>query len=87
MIWHKELQGLTDKYPHHIDSVRGVGYMVGLGLLSNNLEVAAAARENGLLVVPAGHNTIRLLPALTAMPEELARSVRILDDVFAGMKV
>lgn len=87
VIWHKELQGLADKYPHHIDSVRGVGYMVGLGLLSNNLEVAAAARENGLLVVPAGHNTIRLLPALTAMPEELARSVRILDDVFAGMKV
>ena len=35
--------------------------------------VTAAARDKGLLIVPAGHNTIRLLPALTASPEELER--------------
>ena len=38
-----------------------------------------------LLIVPAGHNVIRLLPALTANLKELAESVRILDEVFAEL--
>ena len=60
--------------------------MVGLPLQGNALEVTAAARDKGLLIVPAGHNTIRLLPALIASPEELAESVRILDEVFAELE-
>ena len=83
--WHKELEALADKYSKHIAGIRGAGYMVGLPLHANAMEVTAAAREKGLLIVPAGHNTIRLLPALTATPKQLSEAVGILDEVFAEL--
>jgi acetylornithine aminotransferase/acetylornithine/N-succinyldiaminopimelate aminotransferase len=85
IVWHKAIQGLIEKYPQHIAGMRGAGYMVGLPLHADALAVTAAARDKGLLIVPAGHNTIRLLPALTATPEELSKSVEILDAVFAEL--
>jgi acetylornithine/succinyldiaminopimelate/putrescine aminotransferase len=62
--------------------------MVGLVLKpeGHNLKIATAAREKGLLIVPAGCNVIRLLPALIATPEQLGESVAILDAVFAELK-
>lgn len=86
VIWHRELRSLIEKYPQHLVDIRGVGFMVGLGLHTDNLTVTVAAREKGLLVVPAGHNTIRLLPALTATHKDLSESVGILDHVFASIK-
>lgn len=83
--WHASLQKLVEKYPRQIAGMRGAGYMVGLPLHVNSLDVTHAAREKGLLLVPAGHNTIRLLPALIASAEELAESVRILDEIFAEL--
>lgn len=87
VLWHEALQDLSEKYPHHIAGMRGAGYMVGLVLKQEgaNLAVTSAAREKNLLIVPAGHNVIRLLPALTANLKELAESVRILDEVFAEL--
>lgn len=84
-VWHQALRQLIEKYPQHIASMRGAGYMVGLQLHADALSVAASARDKGLLLVPAGHNTIRLLPALIATPENLASSVSILNDVFANL--
>ena len=67
--------------------MRGAGYMVGLVLKPEglNLRVTTAAREHGLLVVPAGHNVVRLLPALIATEAQLNESVAILDQVFAEL--
>jgi 4-aminobutyrate aminotransferase-like enzyme len=44
-------------------------------------EVVTAAREKGLLLVPAGHQTIRILPPLIATADELSESVQILKKV------
>ena len=84
-IWHEGLQDLIKKYPQHIAGMRGAGYMVGLPLHTDALAVTAAARAKNMLIVPAGKNTIRLLPPLTATLKELAESVRILDEVFAEL--
>lgn len=86
--WHKAIEALTEKHSPHIAGMRGAGYMVGLSLKGEglNLKVAAAAREKGLLVVPAGHNVVRMLPALTATSEQLHQAVDILDHVFANVE-
>ena len=59
--------------------------MVGLALKpeGHNLKITAAAQEKGLLAVPAACNVIRLLPALIATPQQLSKSVAILDEVFS----
>jgi acetylornithine/succinyldiaminopimelate/putrescine aminotransferase len=59
--------------------------MVGLQLHTDCRAVANAAREKGLLIVPAGHNTVRLLPPLITTKDELEKSVSILDEVFASI--
>jgi len=82
--WHRALKALAKKHSERIAGIRGAGYMVGLSLKTEglNLQITSAARGKGLLVVPAGHNTIRLLPALTATAEQLSEAVSILDEVF-----
>lgn len=87
VLWNEALESLVEKYPQHISGIRGAGYMVGLVLKGEglNLTVTAAAREKDFLIVPAGQNVIRLLPALTATLKELAESVRILDEVFSEL--
>ncbi len=84
--WHQALQKLAEKHSTQIAGMRGAGYMVGLVLKPEglNLTITTAAREKGLLVVPAGNNVVRLLPALTATPEQLYESVEILDEAFAA---
>lgn len=83
--WHAELEKLAENYPEQIAGIRGAGYMVGLVLKPEglNLTIATAARAKNLLVVPAGNNVVRLLPALIATPEQLSESVAILDSVFS----
>ncbi len=84
--WHSALQALCDSHPELVTAFRGKGYMVGLQLKEKLIETVTEARNQGLLIVPAGNNTIRLLPPLTATPEELSKSVEILDVVLEGLK-
>ncbi len=84
--WIAELNTLAVEFPSHVSGVRGYGYLVGLQLTSDPSPAVAASREAGLLVPSAGGNVIRLLPPLTATPQELSRSVQILRSVFKGIK-
>ena len=60
--------------------------MVGISVADAAL-CTSKAREKGLLIVPAGHNTIRLLPPLIASETELKESVQILDSVFQELEI
>jgi acetylornithine/N-succinyldiaminopimelate aminotransferase len=44
--------------------VRGEGLLLGLKCKVTNTDLAAAARAEKLLTVPAGNNVLRLLPPL-----------------------
>ncbi|MFT3783646.1 MAG: aspartate aminotransferase family protein [Nibricoccus sp.] len=83
-VWQASLQKLVQEFPKHLLGVRGQGYLVGLQFTSDVAPYQAAFRENGLLVPVAGGNVIRLLPPLTATPDELAQSVEIMRKSLAA---
>lgn len=62
-----------------IDEVRGQGLMLGLRLKGEPPAFVAAARENGLLLVPAGDNVVRLLPPLIITEEHVEEAIAILE--------
>lgn len=86
VAWMASLQSLVKEFPAVLTGVRGRGYLVGLQFSSDPTPYQAAFREAGLLAPLAGGNVVRLLPPLTATPEELARSVEIMREAL-GRKV
>ena len=71
------LAGLKDEHPDRIEEVRGKGLMCGIRLKASTPagDVMKNCTAEKLLVVSAGDNVIRLLPALTATDAELQESV------------
>jgi acetylornithine aminotransferase/acetylornithine/N-succinyldiaminopimelate aminotransferase len=82
-VWHAALHQLARDFPEQVLAVRGQGYLVGVQLAGEVGPVQTGLREAGLLVPTAGGNVIRLLPPLTATPQELAQSIEIFRKVLA----
>ncbi len=75
----QKLAGLADAHPRIIEDVRGEGLMIGLKLRVPPGDFAALARNRRLLTIPAGDNTLRLLPPLTISDSELDDAVARLE--------
>ncbi|SDJ42665.1 acetylornithine transaminase [Salimicrobium halophilum] len=69
-----------------VKEVRGLGLMIGIEWDHEAKPLIEAAREKGLLVLPAGPNVIRLLPPLTVTTEQLDAALAILDEIFHDKK-
>jgi acetylornithine/N-succinyldiaminopimelate aminotransferase len=91
------LQALARKYPGIIQSVRGVGLMLGIELAPNisklagdNSKTPAIRCANllhaaGLLAIPAGAQVMRFLPPLNLRQGEAEEGLRILESVVAPL--
>lgn len=75
----QSLAQLKDQHPRVIEDVRGEGLMLGLKLHTLNTDFVAEARNQGLLVVAAGDNVVRLLPPLIISDAEAGEAVARLD--------
>ena len=82
-VWRAQLEKLCADFPGQVKAISGRGYMVGLVLHSEPPPFVTALRDEGLLAVAAGGNTIRLLPPLIATPEQLDRATGIIRSVLA----
>nr|WP_321985623.1 aspartate aminotransferase family protein [uncultured Lichenicoccus sp.] len=69
-ILREALEGLVAAYPDAFSGVRGRGLMLGLHCVLPNTALQAACMQEGLLVVAAGENVLRLVPPLVVTPEE-----------------
>ncbi len=70
-----------------VDSVRGMGMMIGVSL-KDGIDPGAAVKtmlSEGLMCLTAGHGTIRLLPPLTISQEEMDAGIAIMAKALGGM--
>ena len=82
---HQQLGALVSGHPDLFDSVRGQGLMIGLKMKTPPAEFLAAARANGLIVLPAGDNVVRLLPPLTLSEDEARTGMELLNKTASQM--
>ena len=85
----KRLNELKNKH-EIIGDVRGIGLMIGIELVKNKKSkppaisersiVLCKASEKGLLLLPAGKNSIRICPPLTITMEQADKGVDIFED-------
>lgn len=61
-------------------AIRGLGLMLGIQVTRDLGTIITQARKNGLIVLTAGSDVIRLLPPLTITEEEIERAVSILAE-------
>ena len=61
--------------------VRGAGLLVGIELERTAADVVDTAREQGLLVLSAGENVLRLAPPLTVEPEQVDEAFAVLGRI------
>jgi len=68
-----KLKEMLSKYPNLFTEEVGLGLMRGLRAKDNDTMKAVLnnCMENKLIVLPAGRNTVRFLPALTITPSEI----------------
>ena len=72
------LKRLAAKHPC-IQTVRGVGLMVGVVLNIPAKPVEAKLRENGLLCIATGDHVLRFVPPLVVTPAQIQQALQILD--------
>jgi len=76
----KKLNALRVSFPS-IKEIRGSGLLIGIEFDTDPASIVVSCKKAGLLVVKAGHNTIRMLPPLIVSKEDIDSAVSILEYV------
>ncbi len=64
--------------------VRGTGLMIGVQFHERSADFVKACLAEGLLVIPAGHETVRIYPSINIDRENLDKGLAIIEKVLAG---
>ena len=64
-----------------VKDVRGLGLMVGVSVTVSHKEAVKKCLENGLMMLTAGKDVLRMLPPLTITYEEIDKGLEILKKV------
>ncbi len=84
----KRLEGMKERY-EIVGDVRGLGLMIGVELVKDKKSKVYATKErdellrialgNGLLLLPSGESTFRILPPLTISKESIDKGLDIIE--------
>jgi acetylornithine/N-succinyldiaminopimelate aminotransferase len=74
-----ELSILVERYPQLLSEVKGIGLMLGLYCVIDAGQLITRLQEHKLLVVKAGGNSVRLLPALNVSKKEIDFAIEIIS--------
>lgn len=75
----QQLVMLKDRYPEVIEDVRGQGFLMAVKTKIPNTEFQATLRDEHMLGVLAGDNTLRLIPPLTVPEKDIVEGIRRLE--------
>ncbi|QDO99723.1 aspartate aminotransferase family protein [Ferrovibrio terrae] len=75
----QQLVMLKDRYPEVIEDVRGQGFLMAVKTKIPNTEFQTALRDEHMLGVLAGDNTLRLIPPLTVPEKDIVEGIRRLE--------
>ena len=86
-IMRDSLQAVADRYEGAVVELRGRGFLCWMRLADALAagDAVAAMREENLLTVPAGENTVRFLPPLVISEEEIALAAETFERVLGRM--
>ncbi len=84
MLW-DGLESLLRDYPGVFEVHRGAGLLQGLKCVGPVGAVQAAAQEEGLMVITAGDNTLRVAPPLVVTDADIAEALAMLRRAVAKM--
>jgi acetylornithine/N-succinyldiaminopimelate aminotransferase len=76
-LWN-ELQAVVREFPEVFVDVRGAGLILGLKCVVPQTEVSSAMQAEGLLVVNAGENVVRLVPPLVITDADCETAVSMI---------
>lgn len=83
----QKLAYLLDQHPEIFEEIRGKGLMIGLKCKIPNIDLINAGYKKGLITVPGGDNTVRLLPPLNITNEEIDIAINMLDKCAKDLKL
>lgn len=63
------------------ESIRGKGLLIGIRMKKDPTEIIRACANEGLLLIKAGHHTIRFIPPLTVRKSEINKALSIFRKV------
>ena len=75
-----KLEELQNKY-RIVKEVRGLGFMLGIEMKFEVLNILLKSLEKGVLVLDAGRNVIRFLPPLVITKEQIDTVLSVLDSI------
>ncbi|CDK26142.1 unnamed protein product [Kuraishia capsulata CBS 1993] len=75
-----KLNELREKFPENIKEVRGEGLLLGLEFTSDPTKITELARDKGLIVITAGGNVIRFVPALNIADDVIIEGLKVLEE-------
>ncbi|WP_338847386.1 acetylornithine/succinyldiaminopimelate transaminase [Massilia sp. W12] len=84
---HAVLQSLIDAFPQVFSATRGAGLLRGLLMAPDfkgrSKDFQKACEANGLMILIAGPDVVRVAPALTVSDEQIAQASKIMHDTAA----
>ena len=84
---YNELEKIKKENLNIIEEIRGQGFLLGIKCNINNSILIKALRTNGLLVISASENVIRLLPPLNINKKEIIEAIKILKQTFKKLSL
>ena len=82
----KKLNDIKKKYPHIINEVRGVGFLLGLKLNVELNRFISNLTSKRLLTIRAAENVVRILPPLNVKKTEIDTALKIIEKVCSEYK-